>query len=180
MEENHDQPGLTVKAIVESLLLVADGPAPVNRLAAAGEYPVEDIEAALRELQDDYRDRGIRIQRSKGAVQLVTAPEAATYVQRFLGQELTVKLSPAALEALSIVAYRQPITRPQIEAVRGVNCDGVIRTLLAHEMIEEVGRLEQAGRPILYGTTFQFLQQFGLHSVDELPPLSGETVGGAQ
>ncbi len=102
------------------------------------------------------------------------APDAAPYIQRFLGLELSGPLSQAALEALSIVAYRQPETRSQVEAIRGVNSDSVLRTLMGRELIEEVGRLDQAGRPILYGTTFEFLRQFGLRSVDELPPLEKE------
>jgi segregation and condensation protein B len=102
---------------------------------------------------------------------MVTAPEATDFVRRFLGLELTSKLSPAALETLAIVAYRQPATRAQIEAVRGVNSDSVLRTLVNRGLVEEVGRLDQAGRPIIYGTTFEFLQQFGLSSVEQLPPL---------
>lgn len=178
MEENRIEPGLSIKSIIESLLLVTDGPVPINRLAAAVERPVEEIEAEIQALQLDYQGRGLQLQRNRESIQLVTATEATPYVQRFLGLDLTAKLSPAAFEALSIVAYRQPITRPQIEAIRGVNCDGVIRTLLTHELIEEVGRLEQAGRPILYGTTFQFLQQFGLHGLDELPTLNDDMTGG--
>ena len=93
-------------------------------------------------------------------------------MRQFLGLELTGKLSPAALETLAIVAYRQPVTRAQVEAVRGVNSDSVIRTLVNRGLIEEQGRLDQAGRPIIYGTTFDFLQQFGLSSLDQLPPLN--------
>ena len=115
--------------------------------------------------------RGIRLQRHANAAQLVSMPEAADVIETYLGLDLTTKLSRAALEALAIVAYRQPVTRPHIEAIRGVNSDGVIRTLHHRGLIEEVGRLEQAGRPILYGTTFEFLQYFGLDTLDELPPL---------
>ena len=102
---------------------------------------------------------------------MVTAPEAAGYVRRFLGLELTGKLSPAALETLAVVAYRQPTTRADVEAVRGVNSDSVLRTLINRGLIEEQGRLDQAGRPIVYGTTFEFLQHFGLSGIDQLPPL---------
>jgi segregation and condensation protein B len=100
-------------------------------------------------------------------------PEAAPYIEKLLGLQRTGRLSAAAFETLALVAYRQPITRAAIEAVRGVNSDGVLRTLLSHGLIEEVGRLEQLGRPILYGTTFAFLQQFGLESLRDLPPLEG-------
>lgn len=109
---------------------------------------------------------------------MVTAPEAADYVRRFLGLELTGKLSPAALETLAVVAYRQPATRADIEAVRGVNSDSVLRTLINRGMIEEQGRLDKAGRPIVYGTTFEFLQHFGLAALEQLPPLGeGQPLG---
>ena len=104
-------------------------------------------------------------------VQLVTAPEVAPIIEKFLGVNGSGHLSAAALETLAIIAYRQPITRPAIEAVRGVNCDGVIQTLVARGLIQEVGRQETAGRPILYATTFEFLQNFGLRDTDDLPPL---------
>jgi segregation and condensation protein B len=104
-------------------------------------------------------------------VQLVSAPEATSYIQAFLGLELTGRLTQPALETLAIIAYRQPVTRAALEAIRGVSCDGVLRTLVSRGVAEEVGRLDQAGRPILYGTTFEFLQYFGLKSLDDLPPL---------
>jgi len=110
-------------------------------------------------------------------VQLVTAPEAASYVERFLGLEARTRLSRAALEALAIIAYRQPITRPEIEAIRGVSSDSVLRTLLRVGLIEEVGRASTVGRPILYGTTFEFLQHFGLRSLHELPDLEESLAG---
>ena len=114
-------------------------------------------------------------------MQMVTAPESADHVRRFLGLELSGKLSAAALETLAIIAYRQPATRAQIESIRGVNSDSVLRTLLNYGLIEEVGRLDQAGRPILYGTTFEFLQEFGLSDLHQLPVLSaGEGPPGRQ
>jgi segregation and condensation protein B len=168
--------GLSIQSLVESLLFVAGEPVRVDDLARALEVPTPEVEAALTALSDDYRQRGLRLQRKDNRVQLVSAPESAGAVERFLGLQLSSKLSPAALETLAIIAYQQPVTRPQIEAIRGVNSDGVVRTLLARGLIEEVGRLEQAGRPILYGTTFAFLQQFGLSDVSELPPLNGDKV----
>jgi segregation and condensation protein B len=131
----------------------------------------EQVEEALQLLAQEYTERGLRLQRKGKRVQMVTAPEAADHIRRFLGLEFTSKLSPAALESLAIVAYRQPITRAQVEAIRGVNSDSVLRTLVSRGLIEEQGRLDQAGRPFLYGTTFEFLQQFGLASLDQLPPL---------
>ncbi len=160
--------------LLEALLFVLGDPAPVERIAAAFELPVERIESALQTLQAQLQSRGIRLQRHRDAVQLVSNPAAADVIEAYLGLDLSARLSRAALETLAIIAYRQPITRPQIEAIRGVSSDGVIRTLLNRGLIEEVGRLEQAGRPILYGTTFEFLQYFGLSSLDELPPLDGE------
>ncbi|MHA1572719.1 MAG: SMC-Scp complex subunit ScpB, partial [Alphaproteobacteria bacterium] len=114
---------------------------------------------------------GLHVTRVGTRVQLVTMPDAAPVVERFLGISRSGKLSGAALETLAIIAYRQPITRAQIEAIRGVNSDGVIRTLQAKALVAPVGRLEQAGRPILLGTTFEFLQYFGIQSLDELPSL---------
>jgi segregation and condensation protein B len=113
----------------------------------------------------------MRLQFKGPRVQMVTAPESTEHVRRFLGLELDSKLSPAAMETLAIIAYRQPATRAQVEAIRGVNSDSVLRTLVNRGIIEELGRLDQAGRPIIYGTTFDFLQQFGLSSLDQLPPL---------
>jgi segregation and condensation protein B len=163
-----------VESLLESLLFVADEPVAVSQLAKVLEVEVKSIEEALERLRAEYSPRGLRIQRRGERVQMVTAPEAAPHIKRFLGLRLSGKLSTAALETLAIIAYQQPITRARIEAVRGVNCDGVLRTLTSKGLIEEIGRLEQAGRPILYGTTFEFLQYFGLQDLAELPPLGGK------
>jgi len=163
-----------VESLLESLLFVADEPVAVSQLAKVLEVEGKSIEEALERLRTEYSQRGLRIQRKGERVQMVTAPEAAPYIERFLGLQLSGKLSTAALETLAIIAYQQPVTRAQIEAVRGVNCDGVLRTLTSKGLIEEIGRLEQAGRPILYGTTFEFLQYFGLQDLAELPPLEGK------
>jgi segregation and condensation protein B len=162
---------LTLAATVESLLFVADAPVSVSHLAEALERDERDVEAALQTLAEGYAGRGVRLQRKGSRVQLVSAPEAAATVERFLGLSQSGKLSAAALEALAVVAYEQPVTRPQIEAIRGVSSDGVLRTLLSKGLIEEVGRLETVGHPVLFGTTFEFLQYFGLSSLGELPPL---------
>lgn len=178
-EEGQDQQNRQrVKSMLESLLFVADEPARVDHLAQSLEVPTRLVEEALEELAMEYRQRGLRLQFKDGRAQMVTAPEAAPVIERFLGLRLSSKLSPAALETLAIIAYRQPITRPQIDAIRGVNSDSVVRGLLAKGLIEEVGRLEQAGRPILYAPTFAFLQHFGLESLEELPPLDVEQVPG--
>jgi segregation and condensation protein B len=168
--------GPALPALVESLLFVAEEPATVARLAQALDVTPEAVEAALAALSETLQTggRGLRVQRKGDRLQLVTAPEAAPYIERFLGLDLSSRLSPAALETLAIIAYRQPVTKAEIEAVRGVNCDGVLRTLIARELVEPVGRLEQPGRPFQYGTTFQFLQHFGLESIEKLPSLPDE------
>ncbi|MBC7236856.1 MAG: SMC-Scp complex subunit ScpB [Chloroflexi bacterium] len=156
---------------IEALLFVADGPASVEDLARALETEPEVVEGAIHRLECSLRSRGLRIVRMGRRVQMVTAPDMAPLIERFLGISSASKLSSAALETLAIIAYRQPVTRAQVEAIRGVNSDGVIRTLLARSLIQVVGHLEQAGRPELLGTTPEFLQYFGLCSLDELPPL---------
>lgn len=165
---------IELTALLESVLLVASGPVPLSRLARALEITPTAVESLLRWLDEDYQNRGLRLQWSGGAVQLTTAPAASPVIERFLGLEVTSRLSQAALEVLAIVAYTQPITRPEIDQIRGVNSDGSLRTLLSKGMIEEVGRMETPGRPILYGTTPEFLQHFGLARLEELPPLAEE------
>lgn len=165
---------LPLTALVESLLFVSGEPVPVSRIAQALEVGVDQVEEVLAELKtvsNNGASRGVVLQRKGDKVQLTTRPESAPYIERFLGLSLTSRLSKPALETLAIIAYQQPVTRPEIEMVRGVNCDGVIQTLLSKGLIEEVGRLETAGRPIQYGTTFAFLQYFGLRSLDDMPPL---------
>lgn len=162
---------LSLEACIEALLFAAPGPVTVAQLAEALECKVQDVEAGLRILDDHYKNgHGLSVQRHQGRVQLTTSAFAAQKVERFLGLEATARLSRAALETLAIVAYRQPITRPGIDAIRGVNSDGVLKSLLAKGLLEEVGRAEGPGRPILYGTTADFLQYFGLSSLEDLPP----------
>jgi segregation and condensation protein B len=158
---------------LEALLFVAPSPTPRPRLAQVLEVDEEAVEAALAELADRcaQEGRGVRVIRKADRAHLTTAPEAAPLIEKFLGVDLTTRLSTAALETLAVIAYRQPLTRGDIEAIRGVNCDGVLKTLLARALVEPVGRLDQPGRPFLYGTTLQFLQYFGLEGLDHLPPL---------
>jgi len=169
-----------IAALIEALLFVADEPVSLERLANALTTDVATVDAAIELLRVQTAERGIRVQRKGLRVQMVTAPETAGMIERFLGLDLSGKLSPAALETLAITAYRQPITRADIDAVRGVNSDSVLRSLMTKGLVEEVGRLDQAGRPILYGTTFEFLQHFGLQDLSQLPPLepdATESVG---
>lgn len=160
-----------IDRLVEALLFVADGPVSLEDLAKALEQDKELVEQATKRLGENLSGRGLRIARLGNRLQLTTAPDTGPAIERFLGISSSTKLSAAALESLGIVAYRQPITRAQIEAIRGVNSDGVIRTLLARSLIAPLGRLQQAGRPIILGTTFEFLQYFGIESLDELPKL---------
>lgn len=169
---------LNLTARLEALLFVASGAVSTAQLAAALELSSSDIDFGLAELesiylQDDMR-RGLRLQRHHGKVQLTTAGAAAPLIERFLGLESVSRLSRAALEALAIVAYKEPVTRPFIDSIRGVNSDGVIKSLLSKGLIQEVGRADSPGRPILYSTTPDFLQHFGLASLTELPPLEEE------
>ena len=167
---------LSLEALVESLLFVADGPVPVTQVAEALEVTPRVVEAALTALAETYASgkRGLSLQRSRDKVQLTTAPAAGSRVERFLGLAATQPLTRASLETLAIIAYQQPVTRPQIEAVRGVNSDSVLKNLLSKGLIEEVGRTEGPGRPVLYATTPEFLQYFGLTSLADLPALNLE------
>ena len=157
---------------LESLLFVSSEPAELAQLATALDMPVADIESAVDEFAERCKWRGIRVQRKGQRVQLASSPEAAPYVEKYLGLNAVTRLSQAALETLAIIAYRQPITRPEIEVLRGVDCDGVLRTLVARQLIVEVGRLDTVGHPIRYGTTFEFLRYFGLERLDQMPSLN--------
>lgn len=168
----HEEPSFS--ALLESVLFVASGPVPTSRLARTLETTPAVVETLLHSLGEDYKNRGLRLQWSGNSVQLTTAPENSQVVERFLGMDLTTRLSQAALEVLAIIAFLQPVTRPRVDQIRGVNSDSSLRTLLSVGLIEEVGRMETAGRPILYATTPEFLQHFGLNSLDDLPPLVDE------
>lgn len=163
---------LTPEAKLESVLFVASAPVSITRLSQTLEITPNATRKLLSKLEEQYVERGLRLQWLDEGVQLTTAPEASDVVERFLGLETPMsRLSQAALEVLGIIAYLQPITRPQIDEIRGVNSDGALRTLLSKGLLEEVGRMEGPGRPILYGTTAEFMQHFGLTNLTELPPL---------
>ena len=165
---------LSLSANIEALLFVAPGAILVSQIATALGTTNTQIENGLQELAELYQERGLRLQRHGNRVQLTTAPETAELIEHFLGLEATSKLSRAALETLAIIVYQQPVTRPQVDSIRGVNSDGVMKTLLSKGLIQEVGRAEGPGRPILYSTTPDFLGYFGLGSLEELPPLNLE------
>jgi segregation and condensation protein B len=168
------QPALSNTALVESILFAAPEPVPAVTIAAVLEITKEQVESAIEELKAHYTDRGIQVQRIGDRLHLTTSARSAKAVERFLGMDHTSGLSRAALETLSIISYRQPLTRPQVDAIRGVNSDSVIDSLMAKGLVEETGRAEGPGRPILYGTTPAFLQYFGLTSIAELPALKLE------
>ncbi|HEV2458922.1 MAG TPA: SMC-Scp complex subunit ScpB [Ktedonobacterales bacterium] len=160
-----------LRSVVESLLFVAGRPlelAELRRLLAVEDKRLRAALAALAE-ECETQGRGIRVQRTADTVQLVSAPENARYVAALLGLPTQAKLTTAALETLAVVAYRQPITRSQIEFIRGVNSDRALASLVQHGLAQEVGRASTVGRPALFGTTPDFLQQFGLGSIESLP-----------
>lgn len=168
-----------LKAVLEALLFAAPGSVTPGQLSAAIGITPTEVEIGLRELSEYYIENGsgLCVQWHAGRIQLTTTAEMGGIVEKFLGLEATSRLSKAALESLAIVAYKQPVTRPQLDAIRGVSSDGVVKSLLSKDLIQEVGRAEGPGRPIMYGTTAEFLQYFGLKSIQDLPPLEsfGET-----
>lgn len=161
-------------AAVEALLFVAPEPVEPAALARALGVPPDEVREALAQLGRRLSATGIRVQSDGRRYQLVSAPEYGRYVERFLGAEDAGRLSTAALETLAIVAYQQPITRARIEAIRGVNSERALAVLRARGLIEEVGRAETVGRPVLFGTTMRFLEHFGLEHPRDLPPLPAD------
>lgn len=171
-----DAPSAEVRPIgldeagLEALLFVAEKPLTRREIAGLAGIDRDEVDARLGDLEVSLRDRGIRLVISGDRVELATAPEAGRLIARYLGVDV-VRLSPAALETLAIVAYRQPITKAAVERIRGVDSDYSIRALLHRRLVVELGRSEAPGRPILYGTGFEFLERFGLTSLDDLPVL---------
>lgn len=157
---------------LEALLFVAAEPVTTAQLATALDIAPSVVERGLNELDASLAARGLRLQRHAGRFQLTTAPQLTELIERFLGLEATTHLSRAALETLAIIAYQQPVTRPQIDSIRGVNSDSMMKSLLTKGLILESGRADGPGRPILYSTTPEFLQHFGLNSILEMPPLA--------
>ena len=159
-------------ALYEAILFIAERPLTTADFAELGGVPRLQAEAALAQLAADLADdgRGLRLQRMDDAWQLATAPEVGERLAAYAARE-EARLTPAALEALAVVAYRQPCTRGEVDRLRGVDSDYVLRSLLHRRLIVEVGRRDSPGRPILFGTTFTFLERFGLTSLDDLPPI---------
>lgn len=169
-ENSETELSLSVK--LEALLFVAAEPVTTAQLAIALDVAPSVVERGLHELDASLSSRGLRLQRHAGRVQLTSAPQLAELIERFLGLEATTHLSRAGLETLAIIAYQQPVTRPQIDSIRGVNSDSMMKSLLNKGLILESGRADGPGRPILYSTTPEFLQHFGLNSILEMPPLA--------
>lgn len=158
-------------ARLEALLFVTSIPLPIAQIAEVMQISLPEANDLVRQLALTYAEgRGLAIQLHGGRCQLTTNPDYAFDIEKYLGLELNAKLTKPAIETLAIIAYRQPITRPGIESIRGVSSDGVIRSLLSKGLIQEVGRAEGPGRPILFSTTSEFLQHFGLSSIEQLPP----------
>ncbi len=168
----HDGPGL--HASLEAIMLVADEPVSEVLIAQVLERPRDEVTAALRELAASYtaQERGFDLREVAGGWRFYTRADCAPIVERFVSDGQEVRLTQASLETLAVVAYRQPVSRARVSAVRGVNCDGVMRTLVLRGLVAEAGTDQETGA-VLFGTTGYFLERLGLAGLDELPELAG-------
>jgi segregation and condensation protein B len=167
------EPGTLTETQLEALLFVAERPLSRREIALLAGVDRATVDGLLGDLEVSLRDRGIRVLVAGDRVELATAAEAGSLIARYVGVD-AVRLSPASLETLAIVAYRQPMTRSAVERIRGVDSDYTLRSLLHRRLLVELGRSDGPGRPILYGTGFDFLERFGLTTLDDLPPLDVE------
>lgn len=165
MKKNNEK----IKSFVESILLVAEKPVSIKELSSSIGQMSSEIQQALVELMNEYKNKGIKIIKKGEYFSLVTAPENSEIVSKFLNEELRHDLSDAAIETLSVITYKQPVTRIEIEDIRGVQSDQILRNLMIRGLIAEVGRKESPGRPILYGTTMEFMQYFGFSDENQIP-----------
>lgn len=166
-----DRPPIELsEAALEALLFVAERPLTRREIATLAGTDRETVDARIGDLEVSLRDRGLRIVVDGDRVELATAAAGGALVARYVGAD-AIRLSPASLETLAIVAYRQPITKSAVERIRGVDSDYTVRTLLHRRLVVELGRSDAPGRPYLYGTSFEFLERFGLTSLEDLPPL---------
>jgi segregation and condensation protein B len=163
-------PGELTEQALEALLFVAERPLTRREIASVAGVDRATVDARLGDLEVSLATRGIRLIASGERVELVTGPEAGALIARYTGTD-AVRLSPASIETLAIVAYQQPVTKATIERIRGVDSDYTIRTLLHRRLVVELGRADTPGRPFLYGTGLEFLERFGVTTLDELPPL---------
>ena len=163
------------RKIVESILLLADEPVPAGLIGEVLEKPRVDVESLLAELATEYAaaERGFVLREVAGGWRLYTSPDCAPWLERFVHRHTSARLTAAALEVLAIVADRQPISRAQIAEIRGVDSDGVVKTLLQRGLIEEAGHASGPGSPVLFTVTQEFLERMGLKDLEELPPLAG-------
>lgn len=162
-----------IKAIIEALLFTWGDPLDIKDIASILEMKEKDLSIIIKELIDEFNfnRRGLKIVKVNNTYQLGTRPEHFDYIKKLNNIKNSRPLSNASLETLSIIAYNQPIIKADIESIRGVRCDKAIETLIERKMVKELGRLDKPGRPILYGTTEDFLRYFGLESIEDLPPL---------
>ncbi len=165
---------LADRKIVESILLLADEPIPAGLMGEVLERPRREVEALLRQVAADYQadDRGFVLREVAGGWRLYTSPDCAPWLERFVTRHKQARLTAAALEVLAIIAYRQPIARSQIAEIRGVDSDGVVKTLLQRGLIRAVGRDGGPGAPVLFSVSDELLEKLGIRSVDDLPPLA--------
>ncbi len=169
-------------AIVESILFVSGDPVDIRDIAKILDMDLRPVRKLMGKLTDcyDFERRGLQIIRVNDTYQLATRPEFSTYIEKYIGQQSMQVLSQACLETLAVIAYRQPVTKSDMEAIRGVKCDHTVTILQNRGYIQEVDRLDTPGRPYLYGTTDLFLRSFGLSSIENLPPLDpGQPESGA-
>lgn len=162
-----------IKSVIESMLFVSGEPLSLRELSNNLEIKDKVIEEVIKEMMNEYEEksRGIKLISIDGAYQLVTKSENSDYIQKLLKKNKKHSLSQASIESLAIIAYKQPITRIDIDEIRGVKSESAIQKLVERGLIKDIGRLEVPGRPILYGTTDEFLRQFGLKTIKELPSL---------
>lgn len=163
-----------LKQILEALIFVSDKPLGINQIKEVlGDLPEQDIRQLTEELDREYQQtsRSFAIQEVAGGFRMITRPEFAPWLKALYKSKMKERLTRPSLETLAIIAYKQPVTKPEIEAIRGVNVDGVITTLLERNLIRIAGRKDTIGRPLLYTTTNEFLQHFGLSSISDMPKL---------
>lgn len=158
-----------LSSVIESILLIAEKPVSTKEIASVTGASSSEIQKSAESLIESYKNRGIRIIKKDDLLHIVSAPENSEYIAKFLNEELRHDLTQAALETLAIITYKQPITRMEVEEIRGANSDTIVRNLMIRGLISEVGRKDALGRPILYGTTLEFLQFFGLENENQLP-----------
>lgn len=164
----------TLEAAVEAILFACGDSVETARIAKAIEQDTETTRKLIREMMDRYEeeDRGIRIVELDGSFQMCTKPQMFDYLVRIAKQPRKAELTDVVLETLSIIAYKQPVTKLELEKIRGVKCDHAVNKLIEYNLVKEVGRLDAPGRPLLFGTTEEFLRNFGVQSLADLPPVS--------